>query len=286
MRKIYFYLLVATVLLGVTACSLFSPLISNPTPTRPPVIVTLTHKQATPTPTLGGREVPPTPTKGPTLSPEQFKTCMSALPVDMPATVKQMANGAAQGALPLVACDNFIDNSNGWSVGSWNGTYVQGVESLKDGVLGLKGVSADGGVWYDFPQASPNMSDFTLVIDARILNSPAATQVGIFYRYDGDNFYMASVSATMYEFYLFQNGDWVKLLDATPFPASFDDSTKPGWITLEVKGDTHTLYFNNERVDSIQDNRLTFGNVGVGIELDSGSVQTTVEFYHFILRGE
>jgi len=211
---------------------------------------------------------------------------MNALPADMPGTVKQMATGTSQDAHPLVACDNFIDNSNGWSIGNWNGSYVQGDESIKDGVMGWQGVSADGGVWYDFPESSPSISDFTLTISARILKSPSTTQIGIFYRYDGDNFYMVSVSPSMYQFYLFDNGQWQNLTDPKPFPASFNDTSNPGWITLEVKGDTHTLYFNNEHVDSIQDNSLTSGTVGLGLDLDASQDQGGIEFYHFILRGE
>ena len=98
MRKISMLISAVLVLLSIAACSLPGPLRANPSPTPERTLSTLPHKAASPTPTLAGRKIPPTPTEIPTVSPEQLKACMDALPADMPDTVKLMASGGAKDA--------------------------------------------------------------------------------------------------------------------------------------------------------------------------------------------
>ncbi len=257
---------------------------SQPTKTK------VAPKAATPTPTLAGRVTSttgPTRTTPPTLSASALQACLDALPGNMPTVEQMVTSGNTQGAHPLVLCDNFADNSNGWSVGDFNGNYVQGTESIAKGVMHWQGIAPNGGVWYDFSSNSPTVSDFAVVVSARILDGPPDTTVGIFYRSDGDQFYLFEVSATQYDLYLFYSGKWEELIAPKPVPAGFDLASKNGWIVVDVVGNLHTFYLDNGQVDMFTDSRLTSGQVGVGMDLATDpNVKGNIEFYHFVLRGE
>jgi hypothetical protein len=244
-------------------------------------------KAATPTPTLRARPSATDTKVPPTRSVSQLDACLKALPSDLPTAMQMITSGSTQNAYPLAVCDNFIDNTNEWDAGDFNGTYVTGVSTVGDGAYTWQGTSNDGAVWYEFPPSGPSTTDFAIVVSARILAGPEGTKIGIFYRSDGDNYYLFSVSRTTYELYILFNDEWEELIPAKPVPPDFDVTTNPGWIAVDVVGSLHTFYLNNEQVEMFTDDRIPQGEVGIGMELEANAdVQAKVEFYHFILRGE
>jgi hypothetical protein len=254
-------------------------------------------KGATPTPTLKGRTttgptmVPTATNIPPTRSASQLDECINALPVaSMPVAMEMMSSGNTQNAHPLLVCDNYVDNTNGWEEGEFNGDYVtSGSSSIEGGAYFWRGYSNDGAVWYEFPPNGGVVSDFAVVVDARILTGPEGTKVGIYYRYNesSDNFYLFSVSRTEYEVYIYYEGDWEELISSTPVPEGFDIDAGDAWIAVDVVGDLHTFYINNESVAMWTDDRISSGEVGIGMELEANpDVEASADFYHFVLRGE
>jgi hypothetical protein len=208
----------------------------------------------------------------------------------MPVAMEMMSSGNTQNAHPLLVCDNFVDNTNGWEEGEFNGDYVtSGSSSIEGGAYFWRGYSNDGAVWYEFPPNGGVVSDFAVVVDARILTGPEGTKVGIYYRYNesSDNFYLFSVSRTEYEVYIYYEGDWEELISSTPVPEGFDIDAGDAWIAVDVVGDLHTFYINNESVAMWTDDRISSGEVGIGMELEANpDVEASADFYHFVLRGE
>ena len=229
-----------------------------------------------------------TPSIVPTQSVNQLNACLNTLPSDMPTVEQGVTSGNTEGAHPLVSCDNFFDNTNGWDVGDWNGTYTQGLETLQAGVLSLGGTSKGGGIHYDYPANLGKLSNFALVVNAQFLSGPSTTKIAIMYRDNDTDYYMFEVSNTTYELSLYQNSTWTNLITPQPLPSGTDFTTQPGWIVVDVAGNVHTFYIDNQQVDMITDSSLSSGYVDIEIDLaaSANGTQSKIAFYHFLLRGE
>jgi hypothetical protein len=223
----------------------------------------------------------------PTASADQLNACVNALPANMPTAMQMITSGNTQGGHPLVACDNFADNNNGWSLGDYSGKYVSGNTSIANGAFKWDGIAPNGAVWYDYPSTALSVKKLAIVVNARIIAGPADTYIGIFYRDDSDNFYLFKVNSKEFKLSIFYSGEWEELIPLTPVPAGFTVTDAPGWIAVDVVGDLHTFYLDNDQVGMFTDNRLQAGIIDIGIDLDTNATdRTKVEFYHLVLRGE
>jgi hypothetical protein len=316
MRKLGFIIALMSMFSSLLACSLFTPGGLSPSTTSPestsaaamktkvisasqtspkPEATEVAAPTKTPIPAVATLPpdaspsvvVPTKATQPPTVPADQLNACLNALPVDIPPVVQMVTSGNTQGAHPLLVCDNFTDNNNGWSLGDYNGKYVTGNTTIANGAYHWDGIAPDGAVWYDYASTNPPVNDFSIAINSRIISGPADTYIGIFYRDDNENFYLFKVNSKEFKLSIFYQGEWEELIPLTPVPDGFTVTDAPGWIIVDVVGDIHTFYLNNDQVGMFTDSRLTAGIIDIGIDLDANATdRTLVEFYHLVLRGE
>ncbi len=185
-------------------------------------------------------------------------------------------------AWPLYVSDSFDSNTTGWFEGRLDDGYVTGDQAVVGGVFRWT-FSAKQGV--SRVSASPfyARSDFYAAVDARRASGTLSSRYGLMFRYvDVDNFYILEASDSGYVWvYLKKAGVWQTL--------SFrvvEDINHAQFNNLMVvaHGAAYDVYVNGHLVDTIIDNALQEGKIGVGIEMYNEGDSSVFEFDNFALR--
>ncbi len=184
----------------------------------------------------------------------------------------------------LVFTDNFTSAVNDWGIPAqqpntdqW-GTFT---ERIGNGTFHIE-ANTTKGVFYSFwPKASA--SDLNLSVDAQMVSGgPSSSAYGLIFRRDSNgNKYIFEVrNDKQFAVYLLNGGQWTTLIDTTPSNAIVPNGVNH--LNVVAQGAHFTFSINNQQVGAIDNTQLTTGQVGVGLDMDSGT-QAVFEFSNFVL---
>lgn len=186
-------------------------------------------------------------------------------------------------AWPIVLADDFSAEGNGWSLGDYDDTLVDGSRSIDGGIYRWEAEAFDDFVWWSIPDTD-ELSDLYLAVDARLIDGVSDAQYGLIFRRDENkDYYLFLVGDDgYYEFVRVSGGDWTTLVDWTESIA-----IKPGEVNrleVVVQGSQFTFYINGGYVDEFSDDQLASGKPALVLGLKEAGDTSVVEFDNFELR--
>ena len=108
-------------------------------------------------------------------------------------------------------------------------------------------------------------TDYLAEVDAAFQDGDAAAEYGVVFRYvDQENFYVFGIIDDVYSLWLQADSEWQPLIEQVA-----SDAIEPGGenrLGVLAQGASLTLIINDVVVDSVRDNTLTGGGVGLFIE--------------------
>ncbi len=185
---------------------------------------------------------------------------------------------------PVVISDNFASNANGWNIASQPYTNDYGTfdEQITGGTFRVQ-LKATKDVATEYWLQSVTASDLYLSVDAWRTNGPTTSPYGLIFRRDSrDAYYFFEISDDKRFFvFLYDQGQWTNFISGTG-----SDAIRPGAVNhlaVIAQGSHCSIFINNQQVGTLNNNRISRGQVGVGFELSVGN-QATFEFSNFVLR--
>lgn len=131
------------------------------------------------------------------------------------------------------------------------------------------------------PRTQPVFSDFALESEARIVDGPDNSALGVIFRYqDNRNYYCFMITGTgEYKFYKKYNGVWQTLgnKDWTLAP-QIKAGKSPNTLKIVAHGPELALFANGEQLFSIQDPDVARGSIGFAASTAKGTPSLKVAF--------
>ncbi len=178
--------------------------------------------------------------------------------------------------------DSFDSNENGWGPGTKDDEFWRGEKSIKDGKYIWRIEEVHQSVMHrETPIEAPE--DFYISVDAQRVSEPIDTACYILvYRKSNVGYYRFEVcDIQYYRIHMRYEEEWQKVLGWTE-----SSTIRPGAVNnlaVRAVGDRFDLFINEQFVNSINDDSLSSGNVGIGISLQKGDT-ARFEFDNFVLR--
>lgn len=149
-------------------------------------------------------------------------------------------------------CDNFNDNSSGWTVESQDNPYAKYSIDVKNGAYSLDytaksfaGYQRYALTWFDVASAQ----DFALSVTGRINSDFQNCSWGVAFRADDDSFFLFSIyNDNSYIFEIYENNRWIPLITRRAY-----DKMKAGQankLDIIAEGGDFTFYINDNLVNS------------------------------------
>jgi hypothetical protein len=184
---------------------------------------------------------------------------------------------------PVVLADDFSAEGNGWSVGDYSDTLVDGSRSIDGGIYQWQAEAFDDFVWWSIPETD-EVSDLYLAADIQLVDGVSNAQYGlVFRRGESKDYYLVLVSDNgYYEFVKVAGGDWTTLIDWTETAAV--QSGAVNRLEIVAQGSQFAFYINGEYVDEFSDEELTSGKPALVVGLSEAGDSSVIEFDNFELR--
>ena len=182
----------------------------------------------------------------------------------------------------IILSDHFDDNRNDWPLlaGIENKYWLTVTLQVTNGVYRWEGKAKRDCVRWSYPDIR-SVTDFRLSVSFRQVSGETDAQAGVVFRLMGDEYYMFKVSPGLQEYMLDlrHSGEWMTLIDWTPTSAILSE----GWNRIEVQADGSSFYFyiNGILVDSISDQTLARGRIGLMMGLSDPGDEAVFEFDDF-----
>jgi hypothetical protein len=185
------------------------------------------------------------------------------------------------GFTPVIK-EEFNSNRNDWTEGTLSDEYGTATYTINGSYLWE--ITADKPVnQKSWALKAPNLSDFTINVDATHESGAENASYGILFRVvDTDNLYYFSISDVGYYYVgLLQDGNWTTLIDWKE--TALINVNGLNQLKVVGNGDEFIFYINNQEVDNLTDSTFDNGTGGLAIELyDPGDI-STFEFDNFTL---
>lgn len=172
-------------------------------------------------------------------------------------------------------------NPNDWPVGPWYDKYVISREKITGGVYRVEAEAKQNFIEWRFPEIN-YVRDFYLEVDAKIVEAPLGSQVGVVFRHHLGNYYVL---------YLYPDDDYFSLsLDYDGEWTSLDFGSvalhQDGMNNVKVVGigSKFGIFINDTFVSEVEDDHLNYGKMGVMFGLDEEGDEGVFEFDNFELR--
>jgi len=242
-----------------------------------------------PSPTLTSTPAPPltatntsaptetfTPTPNLTATGSAFSTTSTAL------AFQSTATKAAQ-AWQILLSETFDNNQDNWPVDVQDNEYSKTTFEIQDDKYRLTSLAHQGFIRW-VPVSTKSLEDFSLTIEAAMIENSDLSDCGIAFRIDSDgNFYYFAIdSNNMYSLYKFESGEWSNLIDATETPLI--KKGEPNQLTVIAQGDQFILFINDQFLDARQDDSIKQGTTALAFEILQADQTATFEFDNIVLR--
>jgi len=186
-----------------------------------------------------------------------------------------------------ILSDSFDNNRYDWDIyleaeDEWFFSFTQ---QIVNGVYRWEAEAKKDVIHWTYPDI-PNTADFHLSVLVRQVSGADDATAGVVFRHNRRTLehytFLICPGKQVYAFYLWHNEEWTTLVDWTYSSAIVPD----GWNRIEVMaiGSTFTFRINGRSVESVSDNTLTRGKVGVMLEIWEAGDEAVFEFDDFNLR--
>jgi len=185
---------------------------------------------------------------------------------------------------PVVLCDTFFTNPNGWATGSNDNSFVTVNGYIANGKYHWDWKSKVNIVSHEIPRFAKSVSDFYLTLEGQRVGGEGEVPYGVVFRYDGTNYYFLKIEAENQAFSveLLYQGQWKILTDWTRTSAIRPNL--PNRLTIRAEGSHFILYINDEQVHAWDDSTLSKGTAGIAIHIFNPGDTAVFDFTHFELR--
>jgi hypothetical protein len=185
---------------------------------------------------------------------------------------------------PVTLSDGFDQSANGWPTGAANNTYYTGTRQIASGKYHWSINAKAGMSTYSFADM-PTVTDFLAGVDVLMATMPTDGQAGLAFRHSAPahTWYVFALKGNnTYALSEFDGQQWSELIPWTSSPAIHTGRTNR--LEVSAQGAQIVLLINQQVVDYIEDNRLTEGDVGLGMDLAHAKDQAEVDFDNFEVR--
>ncbi len=238
------------------------------------------------TPTASGllqATLPITDDASPTPTPEPAAATATHTPVSQ----VEDSNLATPVALPgldgeIVFEEQFDSNRQGWFVGEETDEYGYSEAEITDGRYRLSQEADQSVVWWSTLDEA-EFDDFVLTLEATPVEQSGSFAYGLVFRNDSDErFYSFEIDSDGDFFVnLFEDDDWVSLVDYTEMPAIKENG--PNQLMVEAVGPMMRFFINGEEAATIEDDTVQSGTIGVVLEIYDAGDSATVDFDNLIV---
>ncbi len=250
--------------------SLFDRYFPTPTVTPTPAPTLTATRTSTPTATY-------TPT--PNLTATESAFIMTSTAQAFQSTATDVAEKWQE-----ILSEPFDNNNNNWYVAAQeDDEYSKSTFEIKDGKYRLSVLSHQSFIRW-LPLSTKTVEDFSLTIEAKLVEYSDANDYGIAFRVDseGNFYYFAIDSDNLYSLYKFQGGEWTTLIDRTETPLIKKEG--PNRLTVVAQGAHFILFINDQFVADKADDSIKKGTTALAIEIFQPDQEVTYEFDNIVLR--
>jgi serine/threonine-protein kinase len=184
---------------------------------------------------------------------------------------------------PLALSDDFSAKGNGWAVGDYSSSLVEGARGISDGVYRWEAEALDDFVWWSIPDVD-SVSDLYLAVDAKLSDGVSDAQYGLLLRrFDRSSYYLFLVSDDQrFRFSRRSEDGWTTLLEWTETTAvRSGEVNRLEAVAIESQ---FSFYINGQFVGEYSDSQFSSGVVAVVVGLGDTGDTSVVEFDNFELR--
>jgi hypothetical protein len=168
--------------------------------------------------------------------------------------------------------ENFDDPKSGWEAGADSGAEW----GYRDGEYRVVANAKDTAVWGS-PQPARDWADFSLEVDARLMEGPLDNELGVAVRIpvragsptgrhgqpDGKSMYLFAISSDgSYVVRMLRNEEWEYLAKWTQ-SAALRQGKSVNHLRVECRGPRMQFWANGQLLVEVQDATLRSGNVGL-----------------------
>lgn len=183
-----------------------------------------------------------------------------------------------------ILSEPFDNNNNNWYIAAQeDDEYSKSTFEITDGKYRLSVLAHQSFIRW-VPITTDTLEDFSLTIEAKLVEYSDATDYGIAFRVDseGNFYYFAIDSDQLYSLYKFQGGEWTTLIEHTETPLIKKD--EPNRLTVLAQGTHFILFINDQFVAGMEDDSINKGTTALAIEVFQPDQQATFEFDNIMLR--
>lgn len=166
----------------------------------------------------------------------------------------------------LVLSDPLRDNSKGYMWDTTNTPGEGGCGFANNAYNVVQDIIIGGGITGCNPEAFALLKDFTFQVQMVIVSGDAG---GITFRVASSNFYLFAITPDGSYHFDVVNGSGLALptvLKQGSSSAIHKGLNQPNLIAVVARGNTFDLYVNNRHIDTVTDNALASGNIGLAAE--------------------
>lgn len=228
-----------------------------------------------------GPVAPPTRTPWPTQTSTRPPVVTPTPPFTSTPAPKPSATAISQPETILLR-DTFDSNENGWSPRTKDDEFWRGEKSIRNGKYIWRIDEVHQSVMHrETPIEAPE--DFYISVDAQRVSGPidSACYILVYRKSDAGYYRFEVCDNQYYRIHLRYGEEWQKVLIWTK-----SSTIRPGAmnnLAVRAVGDRFDLFINEQFVNSVNDDSLSSGNVGIGISLNEGET-ARFEFDNFVLR--
>jgi hypothetical protein len=199
------------------------------------------------------------------------------------ALVTDTAQVAAQSKLPAFFADDFTAKRAAWEVGPDDNDYFTGTRAIANGTYVWTFNAKRDVASFVYPKNVKATKDFYASVDVRI-TGPADSDAGLVFRHKSDDsgwYYFAIGGDEHYSLSYYGDSGWETLIALTESPAQ---KTGANTLAVAAQGPHLVLLINDQVVGSLDDDRITSGDVGLAAELANANDSAVFTFDNFNIQ--
>jgi hypothetical protein len=186
-----------------------------------------------------------------------LKCCLIVL------TLLLLTSGCGVGSESAPFRDDFEDSRSGWDIGQ-RAEFKRGYER------GEYFIELEEPNWLTWTCPGKQFDDVIIEVDAYLASGSPDGHFGVFCRHtDENNFYYFAISADgYYAIFRRENGGDVQVIteniEGMVFSPVINTGGQVNRIQAECRGDELSLYVNGKLLETVTDNAISQGDVGLG----------------------